>query len=134
MTASVADRFWRVRHLPLLLGVCGVVLVAATATGLAVRGWPGAAGAAAGVGIVTASYLLSTVMIAWAASIDVKLVLPWGMAAYITKFTLIGLLMTSVPADWPGLVPLGWGVVVSVVAWTGAQIWWVVRSRQASEG
>lgn len=120
---------WRLAHLPVLLGVSGGLLLVAVVAGWFARGGAGAAGAAAGVGVVTASYLISTLAIAWADSVDSNLVLPVGLLAYVTKFTLIGVVMASVAASgWAGLEPMGVGVVVGVVAWTATQIWWVVRN------
>jgi hypothetical protein len=125
---------WRVAHLPVLLAVSGSLLAGATVVGWLARGGPGAAGAAAGVGIVVGSYLVSTVAIAWADSVDSSLVLPVGLAAYAGKFTLIGVVMAPIAASgWAGLVPMGVGVVAGVVAWTATQIWWVVRHRPRLE-
>jgi hypothetical protein len=119
---------WRLAHLPVLLAVTGVVIAIAAVLGWLGAGGPGAVGAAAGVGVAGASYLLSTLVIAWADSVDPQLVLPFGMIMYIVKFTLLGVLMVAVLAsDWPGQVPLGLGVAAGVVGWTAAQIWWVVR-------
>ncbi|HEY3010897.1 MAG TPA: hypothetical protein VGJ63_22960 [Micromonosporaceae bacterium] len=123
------DRGWRLRHLPLLLTVSGVLIVAAALLGGVLRDGAGAVGAALGVGIVTASYLISTLLIAWADAVRPALVLPVGMTAYAVKFTVIGVVMAAVAASgWDGLVPLGLGVVAGVVAWTATQIIWVVRN------
>jgi hypothetical protein len=119
---------WRLAHLPVLLPVTGGLLLVAAVAGGLVRGVPGAAGAAAGVGVVAASYLVSTLLIAWADTVDPRLVLPVGLSAYVVKFTAIGLLMVSLTArGWDGLVPMGCGVVAGVVGWTTTHIWWVVR-------
>jgi hypothetical protein len=121
-------RGWRLAHLPALLAATGGLLIVAALAGWVLRGGAGAAGAAAGVGVVTGSYLVSTLVIAWADSVDPRLVLPVGLTAYVVKFTLIGMVMASVAASgWPGLEPLGLGVVAGVVAWTGTHIWWLVR-------
>lgn len=119
---------WRLAHLPWLLVVTGAVLVLAALAGGVARGGAGAAGAAIGVGVVAASYLFSTLLIAWADSIDPQLVLPFGLGAYLIKFSIIGIVMAGVAAtDWAGLAPMGVGVVAGVIGWTTAQIWWVVR-------
>lgn len=119
---------WRLAHLPAQLAVNGALLVVAAAAGGIVRGAAGAAGAAAGVAIVVASYLFSTLLIAWADRVDPRLVLPVGLAAYVTKFSLIGVAMAALAGTgWRGLAPLGAGVVAGVLAWTTTQIWWVRR-------
>lgn len=135
MTDPGDDR-WRLRHLPVLLAVSAVVLVAAAVAGWLGRGGVGAAGAALGVAIVTASYTLSTLVIAWADTISSRLVLPFGLAVYVAKFSVLGVLMAGLAAnDWPGLLPLGCGIIAGVIGWTAVQIWWITtvharRSRQ----
>lgn len=121
------DRHWRLRHLPVLLGVSVVLLVGAAVVGWLAGGGPGATGAAIGVGVVSVSYTLSTLAVAGADSISPQLVLPVGLTMYVTKFTILGVLMVvMVASGWAGLVPLGVGVAVGVVGWTAAQIWWIV--------
>lgn len=116
------------RHLPTLLAASLVVLVAAAVWGWLARGTAGATGAAIGVGIVTASYTVSTVVIAWADSLSPQLVLPFGLGTYVAKFSLLGGLMIALGGlDWAGLLPMAWAMVAAVVAWTAAQIWWIVR-------
>jgi hypothetical protein len=128
MTASSEDRGWRLRHLPALLAVSAGLIAVAALLGGALRGGAGAAGAALGVGIVTASYLISTLLIAWADAVDPRLVLPVGLATYVVKITIIGIVMAAIAASgWAGLVPLGFGVVAGVLAWNATQILWVVR-------
>lgn len=120
----------RLRHLPLTLAATGVVAAVAAAVAGLVAGADGAAGAVAGVGLVVTSYLFSTLAIAWADSVNPRLVLPVGLAAYVTKFSLFGLVLVALlRTGWAGLQPMAIGIVVGVVAWTGAQIWWVVRLR-----
>jgi hypothetical protein len=117
---------WRLQHMPALLTASGILLAGAAAVGAALAGPVGAAGAAAGVGIVSLSYTVSTLVIAKADEIDPKLILPWGIGTYIVKISLIGVMMAAIAsAGWPGLVPLGWGVIVGVVGWTGTHIWWI---------
>jgi hypothetical protein len=80
------------------------------------------------VAIVVASYLFTTLLVAHADRIDPRLVLPVGMAAYVTKFTALMLLMlVLLNADWPGTLALAVGMVVGVFGWTGTHIWWVTH-------
>nr|WP_192771785.1 hypothetical protein [Plantactinospora soyae] len=126
------DRHWRLAHLPAVLGASLGLLVLATVLGGLVGGGAGAAGAAAGVGLVTVSYLSSTLVIAWADSVHSSLVLPFGVAMYVAKFTVIGVVMAGVDdSGWAGLATFGWAVVAGVIAWTGANIWWVTTVHQA---
>jgi hypothetical protein len=127
--ADDADRGWRLRHLPPLLAVCAALILVAALVGGLLRGGAGAAGAAIGVGMVTASYLITTLLIAWADSVDPRLVLPVGLTAYAVKFTILGFVLAAVAGGgWAGVVPLGVGVVAGVVGWTATQIIWVVRN------
>jgi hypothetical protein len=118
----------RIRHLRLTLGLSAVVLVLASAVGFVARGGVGALGVAAGVAIVAASYTASTLAIAWADTINPRMVLPVGMGMYVTKFSLLGLLLVAVNnAEWAGRIPMAMGIVLGVVAWTASQIWWMVH-------
>ncbi|MEV4760600.1 hypothetical protein AB0J86_36615 [Micromonospora sp. NPDC049559] len=135
--AASDDRRWRLRHLPVLLGVSGVALVVAAVLGGLLAGGVGAVGAPIGVAIVTLSYTLSTLVIAWADSVNPQLVLAVGLAAYATKFTLLGVIMSVVASSgWAGLVPLCLGVAAGVVLWTGTHIWWIstVHARRVRGG
>lgn len=116
------------RYLPLALAVSGVVLVLAAVAGWRAAGGAGALGAAAGVFLVVLSYLVSSLVIAWADSVDPRLVLPVGLATYVIKFALLGLvLLAVVGTGWAGTLPMGVAIVPGVLAWTGATMWWALR-------
>jgi hypothetical protein len=118
----------RLAHLPPLLAVSAILVGVAALVGGVVRGEAGAVGAAAGVLLVVGSYTVSTVAIAWADSVDPRLVLPVGMGAYVTKFSLFGLMFLAIlDSAWAGTAPMAWGIVAGVVGWTTTQIWWVAR-------
>jgi hypothetical protein len=122
------DRGWRLRHLPVLLGVSGVLMAVAAAVGALVGGVDAALGAAAGVAVVSASYTVSMVAIAWADSVATPLVLPVGLMTYILKVTVLGLVMFAVMVSgWPGMFAMAWAMAAAVVGWTATQIWWVVK-------
>ena len=122
------DPRWRLRHLPVLLLVAAVVAAATTIFFGLRDGGVAAFGAAMGVAIATVSFLIASLVIAWADSVNPRLVLPAGMGAYIAKFSVLGgLLFVVAASEWAGLVPLAWGIAVGTVAWTAAQVWWVVR-------
>jgi hypothetical protein len=116
----------RLPHLPVVLAATGVLLVVGVVLGYLIWGGVGAAGAAAGIGIVAASYLFSTIAIAWADTIHPRMVMSVGLVAYAAKFTVIGFLMVALEsAGWAGLPAMGFGVIAGVVVWTGSQIWWI---------
>jgi hypothetical protein len=117
-----------------LLLTSGLLAALAGLAGGLTRGADAALGAAVGVGVVAASYTFSILLIAWADSVDTNLVLPFGLTAYVTKFTLIGVVMAAVAASgWPGLEPMGLGVIAGVVVWSGTHVWWVVRHAPKSD-
>ncbi len=119
----------RVRFLRVTLAASGVLLVLGALVGWVVNGGAGAWGVAAGVALVAASYTASTLAIAWADSINPRLVLSVGMGMYITKFSLFGVMLIFVlERDWAGKIPMAMGIVAGVVVWTGTQIWWIVHN------
>ncbi|HYN94252.1 MAG TPA: hypothetical protein VES42_10435 [Pilimelia sp.] len=126
---AAPDPRWRVRHLPVPLAASAVVLVAVALVGWLTAGGAAAAGAAAGVALVAAGYLGSTFLVAWADAQASALVLPFGLAAYVTKIVIVGVVMMAVAqTGWAGLIPMAWGIAAGVVAWTSAHIWWLARN------
>jgi hypothetical protein len=123
-----ADPRWRVAHLPFLTAVSVAVLLCAASIGYLAGGPQLALGAAAGVAITTVSYTMSTLVIAWADTVRPALVMPLGLATYVIKYSLLGVILAfTVTSEWPGRVALGWGVVAGVVLWTAVQGWWVTH-------
>lgn len=120
----------RLRHLPVPLMVSAGLLVLAVLVGWAVDGGPGAAGGAAGVLLVAASYVLSSVVLAWADSVDPKLVMTVGLVTYVLKFALLGVAVFAVAASgWAGLRMMAVGIMASTVAWVTAQVWWTAKAK-----
>lgn len=119
----------RLQHLPAPLIASGVALVLAAITGGMVSGTPAAVGAAVGVAIVAVGFTLSVFVIAWADSINPKLVLPFGMGVYLIKIIWLGMAFLVLSSNqWPGNRAVGIGIMVGVVCWTAGQIWTVVRT------
>ncbi|WP_089154998.1 hypothetical protein [Micromonospora sp. NBS 11-29] len=132
---ATADRGWRLRHLPVLLGAVAVLAALAAVLGGVTRGADGALGAAAGVAVTAASYTLTTVVLAWADARDPQLVLPFGLGLYVAKITALGGVMVLVASTgWPGLVPFCLGIAAGVVVWTGVHVWWLttVHARRSA--
>ncbi|WP_407651405.1 hypothetical protein [Actinoplanes sandaracinus] len=122
------DPSWRIEHLPLLSGVSTALLLCAASVGFFTGGADSAVGAAAGVLIVTISYTMSTLVIAWADTVRPALLLPLGMLTYVVKYSLLGVILAiGVNIKWPGWMALGYGIIAGVVVWTGVQAWWVHR-------
>lgn len=120
----------RLRHLPVpLLALAGLLIVGAgVAAPLADAA--GVAGVAAGVGLVAASYVLSSLAIAWADRVNPRLVLPVGLTVYVVKFLFLGVFMIALNATgWLGLVPMGFAIVAAALTWSAAQAVWTWRAK-----
>jgi len=129
-TEAVGGVRKRLPHLRIGLAVSAVLLLLGLILGGLIDGAAGAGGAAAGVGLVAASYVISSVALAWADLVNPRLVMPVGMGTYVAKFTLIGLAMAAIAATgWAGLPAMGVAVIASALGWTAAQAVWVWRAR-----
>jgi len=125
-----ADPRWRIEHLPFLSAAMVAALLCAASAGYLAGGGPAALGAAAGVALTALGYTMSTLVIAWADTVRPALVLPLGMATYVIKYSLLGVILVfAVASSWPGKAAMGWGVVAGVLVWTVAQVWWVLGRR-----
>ncbi|MGX6605720.1 hypothetical protein ACWKSP_26840 [Micromonosporaceae bacterium Da 78-11] len=123
-----ADPRWRVAHLPFLSAVSMALLLCAASVGFFVGGSASAFGAAVGVLIVTISFTMSTLVIAWADTVRPALLMPLALLTYVLKYSILGLVLAyGVASDWTGKAALGWGIVAGVVVWTAVQAWWFTR-------
>lgn len=115
----------RLRHLPSGLLASAVLFVGGVGVGAALQGGVGAAGAVLGVGLVATSFTVSSVVLAWADSINPTLVLPVGLMTYVLKFTVIGIACYALASTgWDGLPAFGVAVIVATLGWATAQAWW----------
>jgi hypothetical protein len=120
----------RLNHLPSGLTASAVLLVVGVVLGAVLGGGPAAAGAALGVALVAASFTGSSVVLAWADSVDPRLVLPVGMVTYALKFTLLGVAVYALGGTgWAGLTGFGVAVIGATVGWVTAQAWWTWHAK-----
>ncbi|WP_018351257.1 hypothetical protein [Longispora albida] len=120
----------RLNHLPVPLAVTGGALVLAAIIGLVLAGWAGAAGAALGVALVGVSYVVSSVVVAWADAVNPKLTMPAGLGVYAVKFGLLGSSLGAISATgWAGLKPMGFAVIGATLCWTFAHAVWLWKAR-----
>ncbi|MDG4772808.1 hypothetical protein [Solwaraspora sp. WMMD792] len=120
----------RLRHLPVPSMVSAVLLVVLAGVGGWLDGLPGAVGAVVGVALVAASYVASSLALAWADSVHPRMVLSVGLLTYSLKFALLGVAVFAVAAsDWPGQRMLAVAIIVATVGWITAQVWWTFRAR-----
>lgn len=114
---------------PAVIATTVVGVVAAVVGGI-LQGAAGAVGAGGGVALVIASYVVSTLIIAWVDRVDRSKLLVVGMATYAVKFLLLFLLVGWVATQgWIGTKAMGIGVVAGVLTWTAAQIWWTSKAK-----
>ncbi|MCV2488762.1 hypothetical protein OF117_05255 [Geodermatophilus sp. YIM 151500] len=107
------------------LATAAVTAVAAPVTGLA-AGWADAAGVVAGAAVVTAFFVLSGVVVAWAGRIDDAFTLPAALLTFFLKAVVLFGVLSALPADgWPDRLTLAWTVVVGALLWSGVQLRWV---------
>ncbi|GAA0540057.1 hypothetical protein GCM10010172_21630 [Paractinoplanes ferrugineus] len=126
-----ADPRWRVAHLPFLTAVSMALVLCAASVGYFTGGSGAALGAALGVLIVTLSYTMSTLVIAWADTVRPALLMPLALLTYVVKYSLLGVVLSyGVSTNWSGKSALGWGIVAGVVVWTGVQAWWFTAIRR----
>jgi hypothetical protein len=129
-TTAPADPRWRVAHLPFLTAVSFGLLLCAASAGFLAGGSASAVGAAFGVLIVTISYTLSTLVVAWADTVRPALIMPLALLTYVLKYSVFGVVLVyGLSTDWTGKDALGWGIVAGVVVWTGVQAWWFTVAR-----
>ena len=122
----------RLTHLPAGLLACGAVLVVGAAVGAFTGGVTALLGVAFGVLLVAASFTVSSAIIAWADSIDPRMMLPVGLITYALKFTVLGIgLMAALQSNWRGFPAMTVGVAVATFAWVVAHALWVWRARIA---
>jgi hypothetical protein len=98
--------------------------------GLLAGGAASALGAGFGVVLVAVSFSVSSLIIAWADSINPQLVLPVGLLTYALKFTLLGFAAVALAATgWAGLPAFGLGMAAATLAWVVAQAWWTWHAK-----
>ncbi len=120
----------RLRHLPSGLIASAVLLVLGAPVAWLVAGGAAAGGVAAGVGLVAASYAVSSVIIAWADSVEPRLIMPVGLMTYVVKFAAIGVIMWIIAGTgWAGLPAMGIAIIGTALGWTVAQAIWTWRAR-----
>jgi hypothetical protein len=131
----VAEVASRIRHLRLTATTTVAVLVLATVVGGLAGGPVAALGVAAGAALVGASYVATTLVVAWVDSVAPRMVLAAGVGMYVIKFSLFGAMLIAVTdAGWAGRIPMAWGIVLGVLAWTGTHIWWMARNAYPNVG
>jgi len=111
-----------------MLPVSGVLALLAAIVGFLFRGGSGALGAAAGVLVITALFVLSTLLLLWVEKINRAMMLPAALGAYTFKLFLLVAILNPF-WGWSGFLPMVWGVAAGVLGWVCAYAWWVWHAR-----
>ena len=107
------------------LATAAAAAVAAPATGL-LAGWPDAVGVLAGAAIVTAFFVASGVVIAWAGRIDDTFTLPAALGMFFVKAVVLFGVLGALPEDgWLDRRTMAWAVVAGALLWSAVQLRWV---------
>jgi ATP synthase protein I len=98
--------------------------------GLIQGGTPTVLGVTIGCLAAVASFVVSSVSVAWADSVNPRLVLVVGLTVYALKMCALAALLFAIRGSaWAGLPAVGWGLAATVVVWVAVQAVWVYRSR-----
>lgn len=118
------------RHLPTSLAATAALLVLAVAIAWPLRGGQAAFGVLAGVGLVTVSHLVSSLVVAWVDAVARHMMLPVVMLTYALKFAAFGVILFRVAqTGWTGLPALGVTVIAATTVWIGAQLYWILHAK-----
>ena len=107
------------------LAALAVTAVAAPVTGL-LAGWDDAVGVLVGAAVVTAFFVVSGVVVAWAGRINDTFTLPAAMGAFFVKAIVLFGLLDALPEEgWLDRLTLAWTVIVGALLWSAVQLRWV---------
>lgn len=115
-----------------MLPVCGILAVAAAVVGFVFRGGVGALGAAAGVVLISALFVLSTYVITWVDAVNRPMLLAAAIAVYGFKLLALFVVLNAL-SGWAGIKPMALGVVAGGLGWVCGYTWWVWHARLTLE-
>jgi hypothetical protein len=121
-----SDAPWDISFLRVgTLVTAAVALVGALVAAL-VGDWSDVVGVLAGAAIVTAFFVVSGVVIAWAGRIDDSFTLPAALGMFFVKALVLFAVLGALPEDgWLDRMTLAWAVIVGALLWSGVQLRWV---------
>jgi hypothetical protein len=121
-----SDARWDVSFLRVGAAVTGgLAVVAAVVTGV-LGGWDDAVGVVLGAGIVTAFFVVSGVVVAWAGRINDAFTLPAALGAFFVKAVVLFAVLNALPEEgWLDRLTLAWSVVIGALVWSVVQLRWV---------
>ena len=125
-TPTRSDAPWDLSFLRVGVLTAGLAAaLAAPGAGL-VAGWDDALGVLVGAAVVTAFFVVSGVVVAWAGRINDVFTLPAALGAFFVKALLLFAVLNALPEDgWLDRRTLAWAVVVGALLWSAVQLRWV---------
>ena len=103
----------------------GIAVLAAVVTG-PLGGWDKALGVLLGAAIVTAFFVVSGVVVAWAGRINDSFTLPAAVGAFFVKAVVLFGVLDALPEEgWLDRLTLAWTVIIGALLWSGIQLRWV---------
>ncbi|MCW2703090.1 MAG: conserved rane protein of unknown function [Blastococcus sp.] len=126
MTPPRTSAAWDISFLRVgALATAAGTAVAVPVAGL-IAGWSDAAGVLVGAAIVTAFFVVSGVVIAWAGRIDDTFTLPAALGMFFVKAVILFGLLNALPEDgWLDRRTLAFTIVAGALLWSGVQLRWV---------
>ncbi|GAA3175783.1 hypothetical protein GCM10010531_31820 [Blastococcus jejuensis] len=99
--------------------------VGAGVTGV-IGGWSDAVGVLVGAALVTAFFVVSGVVVAWAGRINDAFTLPAALGAFFVKALVLFAILDALPEEgWLDRLTLAWAVIGGALLWSGIQLRWV---------
>jgi hypothetical protein len=99
--------------------------VAAPVAGL-LAGWDDAAGVLVGALVVTAFFVVSGVVVAWAGRVNDAFTLPAALGAFFVKALVLFAVLNALPEEgWLDRLTLAWTVIVGALLWSAVHLRWV---------
>lgn len=99
--------------------------IGAVVTGV-LAGWPEAVGVLVGAAVVTAFFVVSGVVIAWAGRIADTFTLPAALGMFFVKAMVLFGVLNALPEEgWLDRLTLAWTVIAGALLWSAVQLRWV---------
>jgi hypothetical protein len=121
-----SDAPWDLSFLRVGAAATAVVAGVAALVTAWLAGWPDAVGVVTGAATVTAFFVVSGIVVAWAGRIDDAFTLPAALGMFFVKALVLFAALDSLPDDgWVDRRTLAWTVVIGALLWSGVHLRWV---------
>ena len=125
-TPPRSDAPWDLSFLRVGASAAGIAAALVVPVVGLVAGWDDAVGVLVGAAVVTAFFVVSGVVVAWAGRIDDTFTLPAALGAFFVKALVLFAVLSALPEEgWLDRRTLAWAVVVGALLWSAVQLRWV---------